>query len=140
MVRAGERSSRAIERNGAQIKTMYRRHLMVRLANDQGRRVSRKRAAKEWLRDERDELPCLLSRGGFTSDMDDEAETDPHHDLISIDETARLIGVDRRTLLRWRDAGHGPSVLFVGPRVWVYRRDDVTAWIEAGSRVWEGGK
>ena len=54
--------------------------------------------------------------------------------LLTEDEVARRLGVSRRTLLRWRFAGDGPSYLRLGPKVIRYAEADVAAYIDARRR------
>ena len=49
--------------------------------------------------------------------------------LLTTAEAARLLGVDRRTLERWRVSGDGPPFIRVGG-VRRYSVRDLTEWIE----------
>ena len=50
--------------------------------------------------------------------------------LWNSDETARHLGVDRRTLQAWRTRGVGPAFIRISNRCVRYRSDDVLAWLE----------
>jgi excisionase family DNA binding protein len=50
-------------------------------------------------------------------------------DLLTIDEAAELLRAPVATLRYWRHLGTGPRSFRLGRRV-LYRRDDVTAWVE----------
>ena len=52
-------------------------------------------------------------------------------DLIDRDETAAMVGVNPRTLDKWRMAGGGPDYYQLGQRI-LYSRDDVEKWDEMG--------
>ena len=47
--------------------------------------------------------------------------------FISTDDAARMLGVTRMTLCRWRSHGVGPTYLGLGSLI-AYRRADVEAW------------
>lgn len=51
-------------------------------------------------------------------------------DLLTIAEAAELLRAPVATLRYWRHLGTGPHSFRVGRRV-LYRRDDVSAWIES---------
>lgn len=59
-------------------------------------------------------------------------------DLLTIDETAAMIRRPVNTLRYWRHEGTGPKSARIGRRV-MYRRADVTAWIEAQYEDAPGG-
>ena len=50
---------------------------------------------------------------------------------ITTPALAEAVGVDPRTVRRWRKVGGGPSWYNVGRRVY-YRRVDVMKWLEEG--------
>ena len=50
-------------------------------------------------------------------------------DLLTIGEAAELLRAPVATLRYWRHLGTGPRSFRLGRRV-LYRRDDVTAWVE----------
>ena len=54
--------------------------------------------------------------------------------LMTTDEVAELLHVNRSTVCRWRQTGGGPPVTWLGPRMPRYQRRHVTAWIERASR------
>lgn len=45
--------------------------------------------------------------------------------------TARLLGISRRTLQRYRLTGDGPNYVRLGVRRVAYAEGDVIAWVEA---------
>jgi predicted DNA-binding transcriptional regulator AlpA len=49
--------------------------------------------------------------------------------LLTTDEVARLLRVNRSTLSRWRSAGTGPRVTWLSPTVPRYQRTHVEAWL-----------
>jgi excisionase family DNA binding protein len=58
---------------------------------------------------------------------DPTARSEP--DLLTIDEAADLLRAPVATLRYWRHLGTGPRSFRLGRRV-LYRRDDVTAWVD----------
>ncbi len=54
--------------------------------------------------------------------------------LLSTQQVAEKYGVSRRTLQRWREAGHGPKWARLGVRRVVYRLADLNAWLWAEVR------
>lgn len=54
--------------------------------------------------------------------------------LMTTDEVAELLHVNPSTVRRRRQAGGGPPVTWLGPRMPRYQRRHVTAWIERASR------
>jgi excisionase family DNA binding protein len=55
---------------------------------------------------------------------------DAQPDLLTITEAAELLRAPVATLRYWRHLGTGPRSFRLGRRV-VYRRGDVSAWIES---------
>lgn len=55
---------------------------------------------------------------------------DPH-ELLPAPQVAGLLGVSNRTLQDWRQDGFGPPFYRTSKIGVVYRRGDVTAWLEA---------
>jgi hypothetical protein len=53
--------------------------------------------------------------------------------LVGEKEAAEILGLQVKTLRRWRFAGRGPAFHKIGSCV-RYRLDDLTAFIEAGRR------
>ena len=51
-------------------------------------------------------------------------------DLLTITEAADLLRAPVATLRYWRHLGTGPASFRMGRRV-LYRRDDLSAWIDA---------
>ncbi|MDE9367320.1 helix-turn-helix domain-containing protein [Luteipulveratus sp. YIM 133132] len=49
--------------------------------------------------------------------------------LLTTDEVATALQVNRSTLCRWRAAGTGPPVVWLSPGVPRYRIEDVLAWL-----------
>lgn len=62
-------------------------------------------------------------------------ESAPGHEpeLLTISEAAELVRAPVATLRYWRHLGAGPRSFRLGRRV-LYRRDDLTAWIDAQQR------
>ncbi|MCU1616472.1 MAG: transcriptional regulator, MerR family [Frankiales bacterium] len=58
------------------------------------------------------------------------SQHEPHPELLTIAEAAELLRAPVATLRYWRHLGTGPHSFRVGRRV-LYRRDDVSAWIES---------
>ncbi len=56
--------------------------------------------------------------------------TDREPDLLTITEAADLLRAPVATLRYWRHLGTGPRSFRLGRRV-VYRRGDVSAWIDS---------
>lgn len=56
-------------------------------------------------------------------------EVDPS-ELISADETAKLLRVKEATLAAWRNQKRGPAYLKIG-RFVHYRRGDICQWLAA---------
>jgi predicted DNA-binding transcriptional regulator AlpA len=50
--------------------------------------------------------------------------------LITERELSKLLKVSVSSLARWRQSGHGPRFLALGPRRIIYRRSDVDAWLD----------
>ena len=59
-----------------------------------------------------------------------EPTIDAQPDLLTITEAAELLRAPVATLRYWRHLGTGPRSFRLGRRV-VYRRRDVSAWIES---------
>ena len=59
-----------------------------------------------------------------------EPTTDAQPDLLTITEAAELLRAPVATLRYWRHLGTGPASFRLGRRV-LYRRDDLSAWIDA---------
>ncbi|GAA2448470.1 helix-turn-helix domain-containing protein [Streptomyces macrosporus] len=53
--------------------------------------------------------------------------------LLTSDEVAEILGVDRRTVPQWRYRGYGPDWVKIGTHV-RYRPQDVEAYIAAHVR------
>lgn len=51
--------------------------------------------------------------------------------LLTTDEVATALQVNRSTLCRWRAAGTGPPVVWLSPGVPRYRAEDVLNWLTA---------
>lgn len=49
-------------------------------------------------------------------------------EFLGEDDTARRLGVSRRTLARWRTTGEGPAFVRLGARRIAYSIADVAAW------------
>ncbi len=65
----------------------------------------------------------------------------PRHDeddLLSTPELAEALGVNERTVRKWRADGTGPPVLWAGAHA-RYRWGDVLEWMRRGQRPCEGG-
>jgi predicted DNA-binding transcriptional regulator AlpA len=54
--------------------------------------------------------------------------------LIPEFEVAKLLGVDRATLRRWRASQQGPSYIRLGPRLIRYQGEDVEKFIQSHRR------
>ncbi len=54
--------------------------------------------------------------------------------LMTTDEVAELLHVNRSTMCRWRQTGQGPQVTWLSPRMPRYQRRHVVAWLERRSR------
>lgn len=54
-------------------------------------------------------------------------DTAAKENYLNTEQTAKLIGIRKRTLDRWRFVGQGPVFLKLGGRV-LYRESDVHAW------------
>jgi len=50
--------------------------------------------------------------------------------LLTTDEVAELLRVNRSTLSRWRSSGLGPRVTWLSPAVPRYQRVDVADWLQ----------
>ena len=50
--------------------------------------------------------------------------------MLTSTEVAQALGVDPSTLSRWRVAGQGPRVYWLGKACPRYREDDVLEWLE----------
>ena len=50
--------------------------------------------------------------------------------LLTSQEVAQMLRVDRSTLSRWRTQGTGPRVVYLSPGSPRYLEKDVTAWLE----------
>jgi excisionase family DNA binding protein len=57
------------------------------------------------------------------------------HDLLTITEAADLLGAPVATLRYWRHLGTGPASFRLGRRI-LYRRADVSAWVEDQRGAW----
>ena len=55
---------------------------------------------------------------------------EPASELLTITEAAELLRAPVATLRYWRHLGTGPRSFRLGRRV-LYRRDDLSAWIDA---------
>lgn len=49
--------------------------------------------------------------------------------LLTTEEVAKVLQVNRSTLSRWRARGVGPRVVWLSPGAPRYRREDVSAWL-----------
>ncbi len=49
--------------------------------------------------------------------------------LMDGDAAAAALGVSRRTLEKWRASGRGPAYVRIGPKLAMYRREDLEAFI-----------
>ncbi len=54
--------------------------------------------------------------------------------LMTTDEVAELLHVNRSTMCRWRQNGQGPQVTWLSPRMPRYQRRHVAAWLERRAR------
>jgi excisionase family DNA binding protein len=54
-------------------------------------------------------------------------------------EAARLLGLKPSTLAKWRSAGTGPRYTRSGPRLIIYRRADLDAFLEQRTGACEAG-
>lgn len=54
--------------------------------------------------------------------------------LLTTDEVAKVLRIDRSTLSRWRAQGVGPRAVWLSPSIPRYRRDDVEAWLAKNAR------
>lgn len=52
-------------------------------------------------------------------------------DLLTIDQVARRLGVQKQTLAQWRYLGRGPAFIKLGPKSVRYAGTDVDAWLDA---------
>jgi excisionase family DNA binding protein len=59
-------------------------------------------------------------------------------ELLTTEQTAKLLGLKPTTLEHWRIVRKGPAFVRVGPRCIRYRRSDLEEWVE--SRVVENKK
>lgn len=50
--------------------------------------------------------------------------------LLTSDEVAAILRVNRSTLSRWRAAGVGPRVTWLAPTIPRYQRTDIFAWLQ----------
>lgn len=50
--------------------------------------------------------------------------------LLTTEEVARALHVDRSTLSRWRSSGRGPRVLWLSQGTPRYLAQDVQSWVE----------
>lgn len=50
--------------------------------------------------------------------------------LFTVNEVAKVLGVPKLTLYKWRDKGYGPRVVRVG-RYLRYNPSDLRSWIDA---------
>jgi predicted DNA-binding transcriptional regulator AlpA len=57
--------------------------------------------------------------------------------LLSVDDLATLLGVHRRTLLRWHGAGQGPPRCMLPGRRIAFRPESVVAWLQSRERTSE---
>lgn len=55
---------------------------------------------------------------------------DTRHELMTLDEVAATLRINRKTLLNWRPLGVGPRGFRVGKAV-RYRRSEVDQWLAA---------
>lgn len=51
--------------------------------------------------------------------------------LLDTRSTAKMLGIQPRTLEAWRTRGHGPPFVTLSPRCVRYRLRDVERWLEA---------
>lgn len=73
------------------------------------------------------DLHCIIPQSVHTDAVPADERT------LWLKEVAALVGVDRRTILRWEDAGHFPARLGVDKygkqaRI-IWRKSDVEKWI-----------
>lgn len=59
-----------------------------------------------------------------------ETRTEPADALLTAREVATLLHVSPATLCRWRQAGTGPAVVWLGSNMPRYRRADVANFVE----------
>jgi hypothetical protein len=52
-------------------------------------------------------------------------------DYLSEEKLAAQLGINLRTLRRWRDKRLGPRFIMKGRQL-IYNRDDIAAWLRAG--------
>ena len=69
------------------------------------------------------------SHGAILNNQDQHAQSHDH-DLLTIDEAARLLRTPQATLRYCRHLGTGPRSFRLGPRV-LHRADDLQDWITA---------
>jgi prophage regulatory protein len=50
-------------------------------------------------------------------------------------ELLRQLGVSRATLYRWRQSGHFPKALRIGPKILAWRENDVLQWLRDRPRA-----
>lgn len=50
-------------------------------------------------------------------------------ELMTTDEVARLLRIDRSTLSRWRTSGTGPRVTWLSASTPRYQRADIADWL-----------
>jgi excisionase family DNA binding protein len=65
---------------------------------------------------------------GFMSDLQAPVFEYPTR-LVTVEELAELLGLNRQTLYQWRVLGKGPRGIRVGGRV-RYRQAEVEAWLQ----------
>lgn len=61
-------------------------------------------------------------------------EARPDRSLVDTRRAAKVIGMSRRTLEKWRALGKGPPYLKLGRRV-LYSTTDLEAWLKTRRRV-----
>ena len=61
-------------------------------------------------------------------------EARPERSFLDTRRAAKVIGMSRRTLEKWRTLGKGPPYLKLGRRV-LYSSTDLEAWIESRRRL-----
>lgn len=59
--------------------------------------------------------------------------------LLRQGEVARLLGVDRATLRRWRGRDGGPAFIRLGVKLIRYRETDLEAWLRRSTLATKTG-
>jgi predicted DNA-binding transcriptional regulator AlpA len=85
---------------------------------------------RQWLTAER---KLILMPHGITKRYDRITLMEPPTDTLNVltpQQLARQFGIRPRTLRAWDANGTGPTPCRLSPRVKVYRREDVSAWLD----------